>query len=1094
MNILVFVGILSFSWGFPSQPRKQKLQDSLTQETVPVEILLDQNHVRRKRSANSFPDKLLFKFSTSGGDIRLDLTRNDLVKVPPVLLWTGQQVINDTAFHLQRDFALYQGSDMGANALVRFPDDDYTRFELHANYIIGTDFYSIEPVTSRTKRSTFKIVEPPFSKTTPHPATIRIHNVLRLEKDSLDFGNDMFIIENEPSQSEGLQLQRVVEDPRGTTTTGPFIMEIDSTDTQREKRWTDEDHGRHRRNTDQLYVEYLVCVDYANFVIWKSTSNATTEEQKSDDAKNAITKYYLYLVNGIDTRFKTAQTPQGDLRVAIAGIVLAMDQKSSNWTENNVISGNKVNDGNTLMDFAIWANAQKSVLPRHDHAALFTGYNLAETSTDDRTIGIAYLSRVCNSYAASVNEETFNAIAIHIGSHELGHSIGASHDTGACPSSNFNLMAGILPNPANLSPNMALNTYKFSACSRASIGTYISGLLENCLSNIPPYLGVVNGETQAFTADEQCAMTYAPSTGSLVCREQYIGTILKWSEICYKLRCRIPGSSSCSAHFTFDGTPCGNYKWCQQGQCVSSTKASDVPDNCPLGDDPNYNCDASLCSQYHQAIREGTCCQTCLIGTTTTTTTPTTTTMLTTTTTTPTTTPTTTTTTTTPTTTTTTTTTPTTTTTIPTTTTTTPTTTTTTPTTTTTTPTTTTTIPTATTTPTTTTTTSTTTTTTTPTTTTTTTPTTTTSTTTTPTTTTTTTPVPTTTTTTPTTTTTIPTTTTTTATTTTTLPTTTSAPTTTTPITTTTTTKPTTTTLTTTTSVPTTSTTLETTPSKTTTAPSTSTLPATTTSTTLTTTPTTTTTTRPAMTTSETSSTTTIQPQTTTTETTATMSTTTTTKPTSTPTTTASTTPTSTPLSTTTNNPQTTPLSTTSKSTVASLSSTTTMPSTEVSASTVITTDPSSESTTSSTDGSTPGQKTTVLTTSEQTSTTVKTSVSSSMSTPSQTSTSQTSASPTSATTDTTQPSITTPGQSTVSSTESETQSTGTKVPTSTPNTSVTTEQPTTTATTTETTRGTTSQTTTDNSDDVIINFMQQADFYHLTKIALFQALVANIV
>ena len=28
-----------------------------------------------------------------------------------------------------------------------------------------------------------------------------------------------------------------------------------------------EDQGRHRRNTDQLYVEYLVCVDYANFVM-----------------------------------------------------------------------------------------------------------------------------------------------------------------------------------------------------------------------------------------------------------------------------------------------------------------------------------------------------------------------------------------------------------------------------------------------------------------------------------------------------------------------------------------------------------------------------------------------------------------------------------------------------------------------------------------------------------------------------------------------------------------------------------------------------------------------------------------------------------
>lgn len=373
MNILVFVGLLSYAWAFPSQPRKQKLQDSLTQETVPIEILLDHEQARRKRSAHSFPDRLLFKFSTSNGDIRLDLTRNDLVKVPPVLLWTGQRVINDTTFQLQRDFALYQGSELGANALVRFPDDDYTRFELHANYIIGTDFYSIEPVTSRTRRSAIKIVEPPFSKTTPHPATIRIHNVLRLEKDSLDFGNDMFIIENGSPETEGLKLQRVVEETDGTTTQGPLILDIAGNSNQRKKRETDESRDRYRRSTNQLYVEYLVCVDYANFVIWKSTSNATTDELRAEDAKNAITKYYLYLVNGIDTRFKTAQTPQGDLRVAIAGIVLAMDQKSSNWTENNVLSGNKVNDGNTLMDFAIWSNAQKPVLPRHDHAALYTG-------------------------------------------------------------------------------------------------------------------------------------------------------------------------------------------------------------------------------------------------------------------------------------------------------------------------------------------------------------------------------------------------------------------------------------------------------------------------------------------------------------------------------------------------------------------------------------------------------------------------------------------------------------------------------------------------------------------------------------------------
>ena len=35
--------------------------------------------------------------------------------------------------------------------------------------------------------------------------------------------------------------------------------------------------------------------------------------------------------------------------------------------------------------------------------------------------GIAYLSRVCNSYAASVNEESYNAMIIHIAAHELTH-------------------------------------------------------------------------------------------------------------------------------------------------------------------------------------------------------------------------------------------------------------------------------------------------------------------------------------------------------------------------------------------------------------------------------------------------------------------------------------------------------------------------------------------------------------------------------------------------------------------------------------------------------------------------------------------------
>lgn len=50
MNILVFVGLLSYSWAFPSQPRKQKLQDSLTQGGLYIVFFLFQ--VQSKQYGN----------------------------------------------------------------------------------------------------------------------------------------------------------------------------------------------------------------------------------------------------------------------------------------------------------------------------------------------------------------------------------------------------------------------------------------------------------------------------------------------------------------------------------------------------------------------------------------------------------------------------------------------------------------------------------------------------------------------------------------------------------------------------------------------------------------------------------------------------------------------------------------------------------------------------------------------------------------------------------------------------------------------------------------------------------------------------------
>lgn len=44
---------------------------------------------------------------------------------------------------------------------------------------------------------------------------------------------------------------------------------------------------------------FFIAINILLFCRWKSTSNATTDELRAEDAKNAITKYYLYLVNGV---------------------------------------------------------------------------------------------------------------------------------------------------------------------------------------------------------------------------------------------------------------------------------------------------------------------------------------------------------------------------------------------------------------------------------------------------------------------------------------------------------------------------------------------------------------------------------------------------------------------------------------------------------------------------------------------------------------------------------------------------------------------------------------------------------------------------
>ncbi|OWF52072.1 ADAM family mig-17 [Mizuhopecten yessoensis] len=563
--------------GFPSITKGTDKE-----EIVKIKLIFPKTdhdkHSKHKRSSDMFPETLSFRFRVNNTDVIMDLEKNTMASVPPIMRVDKLRPIYDTKPDIQRNFALYQGLGMGASALLRFPFDDISKFELHASYQHGSEWYAIEPLTlfDRRKRSSVPLhtVETmPTTQATTAPSVdadqlVADHKVTLLNPDIQigSFFNDIIVIQDDQMTStdnplDPFPILRLGEEPYSIP-----MVDLHSFQNQRNKRqstwddWTPSE--RHRRKIAQKYVEYLVVLDYANFYKWHQVALGNTDDERYNNAVNSLVQYYLFVTNGIDVRFQSAQTSQGDLRVTLAGFVIATDKSESPWTENNKLTADAVYDGKSLEDFAKWINSQTASLPPHDHAALFTGHDLALSNKDTSTIGIAYLSRVCLSYSASVNQEPYNALSIHIAAHELGHSLGATHDasnSGSCSSALHYVMAPRLP---AVNETLASNPYEFSSCSRSQIGIYLSKLGSDCLSNVPDILSMVTLTEKpgnVYPVDQQCHTL--PEQDWVICRDKYVNYPLKWATICYQLECRRVGTSTCiNRRQAYDGTPCGHMK------------------------------------------------------------------------------------------------------------------------------------------------------------------------------------------------------------------------------------------------------------------------------------------------------------------------------------------------------------------------------------------------------------------------------------------------------------------------------------------------------------------------------------------------------
>ncbi|KAK3757812.1 hypothetical protein RRG08_020797, partial [Elysia crispata] len=297
------------------------------------------------------------------------------------------------------------------------------------------------------------------------------------------------------------------------------------------------------------------------------------------------------------------------------------DSSSSEYIESiKVVSSSvtKVSAPTLLETFNNWVTQQTS-LPEHDHAMLFTSYDLIPSTdpnivTTNNTRGLAYIGTVCQEKSVSLVEDLGAYQSENVATHELGHSLGALHDgdNNLCRSSDRYLMAtGSWPQTRE----NVLHPWLFSSCSSTDIGEYLgrlrgdSSILSSCLLD---EAGAEVNTTVTVSAQTICENFFGD--GAFPCRNY-----TDFSEICTDLYCRLPDTSVCQQVVSASGTCCGNGKMCVAGNCTNSPEGECLlNDECPLGDQPSItlNGEVTTCGAlnssycYIEDIRK-VCCDTC---------------------------------------------------------------------------------------------------------------------------------------------------------------------------------------------------------------------------------------------------------------------------------------------------------------------------------------------------------------------------------------------------------------------------------------------------------------------------------------------------
>ncbi|CAD5224494.1 unnamed protein product [Bursaphelenchus okinawaensis] len=229
-----------------------------------------------------------------------------------------------------------------------------------------------------------------------------------------------------------------------------------------------------------------------------------------------------------------------------------------------------------------WLQEHKAVLPKYDHAIVFTRRDLMSQNNESATQGMAYVRAMCRGEdSVSVVEDVGGLTTVAIAAHEMAHSLGSFHDgagnSSICgPALNFLMAPQTSGNELN--QNFG-NSFLLSECSLEHIEDFLKSSESDCLKkNIARARPDVTSKRRTKKAGEifdrtmQCRIAFGNSYGKCSRNDFSYWKV----DPCRRLWCqnrKKPRYSTCETKAflpVMDGTACGIGKWCLRGDCIKN--------------------------------------------------------------------------------------------------------------------------------------------------------------------------------------------------------------------------------------------------------------------------------------------------------------------------------------------------------------------------------------------------------------------------------------------------------------------------------------------------------------------------------------------